>query len=71
MDWLGDRAWQQVIAILVVLAGAGLIYRGADGASLDATALTGIVLFALGIAAPLVAQALRAYREDTARDEDG
>lgn len=71
MDWLRDRAWQQVIAILLVIAGSVLIYAGAAGSDeLQGMALGGVVLFAVGIAAPLATQALHAYREDTARNED-
>jgi hypothetical protein len=72
MAWYRERAWQQTISIVLVLAGAGLIYGGATGPDqLGGGAWLGIVLFGLGIAAPLISQALHAYREDTATDEDG
>ncbi|MGD9617927.1 MAG: hypothetical protein AB7H90_22435 [Alphaproteobacteria bacterium] len=71
MAWLRDRAWQQGIAILLALAGAVLIYFGARPAGeLGGVALTGIVLFATGIALPLIVELLRMHREDTARSED-
>jgi hypothetical protein len=71
MAWYRERAWQQTIAILLVLTGAVLIYGDAGGSDeLDGGALLGVLLFALGIAAPLIAQALHAYREDTARNDD-
>jgi len=72
MAWLRERAWQQVIAIIVVLAGSALIYvNAADGGELNGAARFGVALFTLGIAAPLATQVLHAYREQTARDEDG
>lgn len=71
MAWLRERAWQQTIAILLVLVGAVLIYRGAAGTgALDGTALAGVALFAIGLVAPLISQALHAYDENTAESED-
>lgn len=72
MRRLRDRAWQQGIAILLVLAGSILIYLGArDMQSSGATAWAGMVLFATGIAVPLAAQLFRASPEDdTGRCED-
>lgn len=71
MRWLRERAWQQAIAILLVLAGAVLIYLGAAGTgALDGKAVAGAALFATGLAAPLVSQAVQGQRADSTRSED-
>lgn len=74
MDWLKDPAWQQGVAILVVVAGSILIYRGAAGAAdageLSGMALFGVVLFSVGIALPLISQVLGARPESTVKSED-
>ena len=71
MSWLRDPIWQLGLAILLVVAGAILIYSGAPGADeLGGTALFGIVLFGLGVALPLISQAVRAHRENVAKSED-
>lgn len=71
MTWLRDPAWQQGLAILLVVVGAILIYRGATAAGeLGLRALFGVVLFAIGIALPLISQAFRAHRESAAKSED-
>lgn len=65
MDWIRERAWQQTIAINVVILGAVLTYLGAaDGRPVGPLALTGVSLMAIGIGAPLVSQLLRAAREE-------
>jgi hypothetical protein len=69
--WIRDRAWQQGIAILLALAGALLVYVGGHRTGeLGGMALAGVALFAAGIALPLIAEVLRARREDTAWSED-
>lgn len=71
MGWIKDAAWQQGLAILLVVAGAVLIYRGAAATGeLAGIAPLGVVLFGCGIALPLISQALRVRRENAARSED-
>ena len=70
MAWLRDPAWQQGVAILIVIAGAFLIYRGAAVTQPGEVAILGVTLFCGGIALPLISQAFGARREDTARNED-
>lgn len=70
MDWLRDRAWQQVIAGVLVILGATLIHLGAaETGEMNATAWSGLAVFTIGMATPLVSQALHAFREGTDRDE--
>lgn len=71
MSWLRDAAWQLGLAMVLVVLGATLIYRGsAATGELGAGALFGVALFGLGIALPLISQAFRAHRENAARSED-
>lgn len=71
MAWLKDAAWRQGIAILFVVAGAALTYRGAAGSNaLDPTALFGFALFCTGIALPLISQIFVAHHESTGKSED-
>lgn len=64
MDWIRERAWQQTIAINLVVLGAILTYLGAArGEELGSLAWTGIALMAIGIGAPLVSQIFHAYRD--------
>ena len=70
MAWLRDPAWQQGVAILLVIAGASLIYRGAAVTEPGEIAILGVTLFSVGIALPLISQAFGARRKDTGRSED-
>lgn len=71
MTWVRDPAWQQGVAILLVVAGAIQIYHGAAGTGeLGGIALLGIALLAIGIALPLITQALPAQRANAAKIED-
>jgi hypothetical protein len=70
MAWLRDPAWQQGLAILLVVAGAIQIYFGAAAMELSRIALVGVALFGIGIALPLISQAFRAHRENAAKCED-
>ena len=71
MSWLKDPAWQQGVAILLVVAGAILTYHGAAGANeLSAKAKVGFALFCIGIAVPLLSQLLGLRRESPGKCED-
>ena len=70
MTWFRDPAWQEGLAILLVMAGAIVIYRGAAATEPGGIALLGVALFGIGIALPLVAQAVHAHRAKTVRSED-
>jgi hypothetical protein len=71
MGWLRDPAWQQGIAIILAVGGATLIYRGASGTGEPGAAgVAGFIVLCAGIALPLVSEALRAHRENTAGTED-
>ena len=70
MAWLRDPAWQQGVAILLVIAGASLIYRGAAVTEPGKIVILGVTLFSVGIALPLISQAFGARRKDTGRSED-
>jgi hypothetical protein len=70
MTWLRDPAWQQGVAILLVVVGAFLIYRGAAVTEARGLALLGMALFGIGIAFPLISQALSPPNEHTTRSED-
>lgn len=71
MGWLRDPAWQQGLAILLVIAGAALIYLGAARTEqLGGMAHLGVGLFVLGVGVPLVAQVLRAPRAASGKSEE-
>ncbi len=61
MKWLHDAVWQQGVAILLVTGGAALVYRSPQH---DPTGLLpGFLLFAAGIALPLVSGLWRTHRQ--------
>lgn len=60
MNWLRDAVWQQGIAIVLMISGAAWIHRTAQDP--DATLLAGFLLFAAGIALPLVSGLWRTQR---------
>jgi hypothetical protein len=71
MSWIRDPAWQQGLAIVLVVLGAILIYRGtATAGELGTVALLGVTLFAIGVALPLISPAFRAHRANAAKSED-
>ena len=70
MSWLKDPAWQEGLAILLVVTSALLIYRGVSvEGELGGVALLGMVLFGIGIALPLISQVLQTHRENKLRSE--
>lgn len=71
MAWLKDPAWQQGLAIVLVVVGAILTYRGAAAAGeLERSRPSRRRAVDLGVALPLISQAFRAHREDAAKSED-
>ena len=62
--WLRERVWQLGIAILLVFAGAALLYTGATPeGDLGGQGLAGFALLAGALAIPLVAKAVEAAQE--------
>lgn len=57
MAWWKDQVWEQGIALVLVIIGAGLIWSGASqSGKLDVHAFWDAVLFSIGLALPIAAQ---------------